>query len=310
MAADKLPRNIKEMIDQLRASTQASLGARQSRLAVEMPVGMEFGVEGQKAKRKGKTKIIGSEDIIRSNRELARLFVGMFEGTGLVPLVLFPSDYEATAAKKMWDAPGLEASVKALVPLISDEAVKVKTTPAAAKAGNGGGFGGGGGGFGGGASKKGKKAKPPPPPLTRVPPKAEVVFAVSPGEAQLGALQEFCEASGMDQLVILLNARLYADAEAPPEACAYFEDGGDGGFETAFTFLTQPLGMSTAKPDGDPIVLWRAYPDEWVFARKPAIGPPRSLLTREGEDGRPRLDELRDAVESEKTGGLFGGMIG
>ena len=34
----------------------------------------------------------------------------------------------------------------------------------------------------------------------------------------------------MDQLVIMLVARLYADAEAPPSACEYFTDGG-GGFQ-------------------------------------------------------------------------------
>ena len=40
-----LPRNLKEMIEQLRAAVQASLTARQSRIAVEMPVGFEYGVD-------------------------------------------------------------------------------------------------------------------------------------------------------------------------------------------------------------------------------------------------------------------------
>ena len=142
-----------------------------------------------------------------------------------------------------------------------------------------------------------------------MPSNAEVVLVVSPGEAQLGELQRFCEDAGMDQLVIMLNARLYADAEAPPSACEYFTDGGVGGFQTAFTFLTQPLGLSSKKPDGDPLVLWRAYPGEWVFARKPAIGPPRTLLNRDGGDGRPSLDELNSAAEKD-AGGLFGGMLG
>ena len=41
--------------------------------------------------------------------ELARIFVGMFEGTGLVPLIRVPK--EAKAAKELWDAPGFEARV-------------------------------------------------------------------------------------------------------------------------------------------------------------------------------------------------------
>ena len=150
MAADApkdLPRNLKEMVDQLRGAVQASLTARNSRVSVEM-IDFEYGLEGQKAKRKGGAKLLGADDIVRSNRELARLFVGMFEGTGLVPLVLFPNAKEAAAAKKMWDAPGLEARVQALVPAGGE-------TSAAAASGadacnekgrsGGGGFGGGGG---------------------------------------------------------------------------------------------------------------------------------------------------------------------
>ena len=104
-----LPRNLKEMVEQLRGSVQNTLGSRLSRVSVEMPVGFEYGVEAQKAKRKGGTKVLTADDVVRSNRELARLFVGMFEGTGLAPLVLFKSAAEAAAAKKLWDAPDLEA---------------------------------------------------------------------------------------------------------------------------------------------------------------------------------------------------------
>ena len=62
-----------------------------------------------------------------------------------------------------------------------------------------------------------------------------------------------------------------------PYTQRYFEDGGSGGFETAYAFVTQPLGVRTAgrnddgarADDGDPLVLWRAFPDGWVLARKP-----------------------------------------
>lgn len=72
-APKELPRNLKEMVDQLRGAVQASLTARNSRVGVEMPVGFEYGLEGQKAKRKGGTKLLSADDIIRSDRELARL---------------------------------------------------------------------------------------------------------------------------------------------------------------------------------------------------------------------------------------------
>ena len=317
-----LPRNLKEMVQQLKEAMQASLSGRQSRLAVEMPLGFEFGVEGQKAKRKGGAKLLTSDDVVRSDRELSRLFVGMFEGTGLIPLILFSSEAEAAAAKRQWDAPGLEARVQALMPPGQAAAPVKVTSPAKAKAASsgGGGFGGGGGGgFGGGAtsSKKGKKgskkkATEGPPPLSKVPPSAEVVIAVAPGEGQLRVLQDFCSESGMDKLVIVLNARLDAagGAEGEPKSddiVEYFEDCGDGGFQTSFAFVTQPLGVgkagsSEAADQGDPLVLYRRYPDEWVFARKPAIGPPKYLLTQDADEGRPSVGELRAAVDGEAQG--------
>ena len=121
----------------------------------------------------------------------------------------------------------------------------------------------------------------------------------------------------MDQLVIVLNARLDSagGAEGEPKsegAKSFFRDAGDGGFETSFAFLTQPLGVASASspaPEGDPLVLYRRFPEEWVFARKPLIGPPRTLLTRDAADGRPSTDELRAAVEKSDEGGLLGGIF-
>ena len=140
-----------------------------------------------------------------------------------------------------------------------------------------------------------------------------------PSEAQLRALREFCEASGMDKLVIVLNARLDAAGGAEGDAktaemVGFFEDGGEGGFETSFAFLTQPLGVNSASEgaasDGDPLVLYRKFPQAWVLARKPAIGPPRTLLERDASEGRPSADDMRAACEQEKGAGLLGGLLG
>ena len=202
MAAPSLPRNLKELMEQLRGSVQGSLSARMSRISVETPIGFEFGVEVEKAKRKGRTKVLSSTDIQRSNRELARIFVGMFEGTGLVPLILFPTVKEANAAKELWAAPGLEARVQALVPISKgggamggDAPSSAQPTTAAALRSSGGGGGFGGGGVGGGKRKGGKRgsgARGASAALSRVPEAAEVVVAVAPGEEQCGALRDFC----------------------------------------------------------------------------------------------------------------------
>ena len=116
----------------------------------------------------------------------------------------------------------------------------------------------------------------------------------------------------MECLVIILNARGVdtpdTAAGVSDESRRYFANGGDGGFETAFTFLTQPLGVGTKakKPDGDPIVLWRKYPDDWVFARKPIVGPPRPLLS--SSSARPPVSELASALEADGAGNLLDGL--
>ena len=51
-----LPRNLKEVLAQLRDSVQASLRDRNSRISVETPIGFEFGVEGERVKRQGKPR--------------------------------------------------------------------------------------------------------------------------------------------------------------------------------------------------------------------------------------------------------------
>ena len=105
-----MPRTTKEMVDSLRASAQAGLQARISRMRVEMPDAFEFGVEGGKKKR---SKIVTADGIVRSDRELARLFVEMFAGTGLRPLVLFPEASHAEQARRKW-ASSTEADIRAL----------------------------------------------------------------------------------------------------------------------------------------------------------------------------------------------------
>ena len=77
-----MPRDIKEVVNQMRASVQSALQARVSRIDVDLPIGAEFGVEQGGETRKRGAKLT-SADVARSDREVARLFVEMFEGTGL-----------------------------------------------------------------------------------------------------------------------------------------------------------------------------------------------------------------------------------
>mmetsp|Transcript_121332 Transcript_121332/g.223317 ORF Transcript_121332/g.223317 Transcript_121332/m.223317 type:complete len:416 (+) Transcript_121332:95-1342(+) len=325
VAAMELPNDRKTMISALTEAVQASLSSRQSRIAVEFPLGFSFGVLGEavdKAKKKEEYKVIKAEDVRRSNRELGRLFVGMFEGTELKPLVLFPSEPELVEAKKLWwDVLAADATVNALVPTATKkEATAEKEKAMIAEKG---GFGGGGG-FSAGGGKKGKgkskkKSGVSSGPMRSIPDSVEVVIAIAPDEEQLRVLKAFSEKSGMDKLVIILNARLDAQGGAeglakPQELVEYFRDGGEGGFTTTFLFSTQPFGVAKAgSPEAktqkdDPVVLYRKYPEDWIFAKKPILGAPKILLKREASEGRPSKDELREVLDNTKEG-LLGNLF-
>ncbi len=305
--AATLPRTTSEMVDQLRGSVQAALQARTSRMVVELPAGFDFGVE---TKQKGEAGLSAE----RSDRELARLFLEMFDGTGIDPVVLFSNGAQVSTCKRRWT----EKHSSRVFALYGDSAAPPSPlSKAKAKRGKGAAAKskGGGGGFG---------APPPPPPeasgLARVPSSAEVTFVVDPRQAQLAALRDFCESNGDERLVVLLNPRaLGGVAAAGDESLSEIADRELAGyfcadrFEPAFVFRT-----TAAQGEGETAVLWRAFPDPYVLARKPKIGPPRELL-REGSmpDGRAIAGALEDDEKSSAgakvmgaLGTVFGGIDG
>ena len=264
-----------------------------------MPPAFEYGVESKKEKKK---LAVTLDEVTRSDRELARLFVGMFEGTGLVPLVLFPTEKEAQIADKKW---GKAHGDWKIASLNLGDAKKPKPAKAGGSKGGKGGKAKGGGGFGAPApAAAGSKTTV----LTRVPGNAEVIFAVSPGPLQLPAVRSFCDSFGMDRLVVLLNPRLAEDG-VDGEMASYFEA---GEFQTVVEYAIDPHKAAAPGPDedadaeGDPVVLWRAFPEEWLLARKPKVGAPRELLSG-GE--RPTAAEMLAAVEGEASPGGAAGFI-
>ena len=297
-APSTLPRNIKEVVAQMKDAVQTALQNRISRIDVELPLGVELGIESEQKRKRG-AKLSG-EAVLQSDRELARVFLGMFEGTGLKPLVLFSEAALVEQANQKW-LPEDGVRVLCLDPAraAGGATVKIKK-PASSK-----GFGGGGAA----AKPKAKaKAKKGPVPLAAVPADAEVVFAVAPGPKQMAALQEFCENSGMDRLVILLNARLQSNVAVPAATRDYFV----GEFTQVYAFVTEPLAERAAEVAGGgggelpPVVLWRAFPGEFVLAKKPAIGAPTELLR---SADRPSDDEMREAIAADSSaGGVIDGL--
>ena len=66
------PISLKQVVTKMTKSTQNALRQRNSRMQVELPPGVDFGVEVAK-------KSEGAKDIKKSNREVARLFGEMFQ---------------------------------------------------------------------------------------------------------------------------------------------------------------------------------------------------------------------------------------
>ena len=72
MANVAYPVTLKQVVSRMTKMTQNALRGRNSRMQVELPPGVDFGVEVAK-------KSEGAKDIKKSNREAARLFGEMFQ---------------------------------------------------------------------------------------------------------------------------------------------------------------------------------------------------------------------------------------
>ncbi|CAM9722742.1 unnamed protein product, partial [Pylaiella littoralis] len=97
-----VPRNIKDTVSSLRVAVQEGLKAQKSRMDVDLPFAARLGVETSDSDDKGKKKYTDA-DVERADRELARLFLEMFDVIGDQVVVAFPTDEEAKKATKAWN---------------------------------------------------------------------------------------------------------------------------------------------------------------------------------------------------------------
>ena len=96
------PTKINQVVSKMTATTQKALQGRKSRIEIELPPGVEFGVEATKGKSKSFTDMSPSDRIKKSNREAARLFTEMFKIIASTTVCMFPTEEEASMARNIW----------------------------------------------------------------------------------------------------------------------------------------------------------------------------------------------------------------
>lgn len=304
-----LPRDVKEAVKSCREATQTALQNRLSRMDIEFPVGTDFGVEAKKKPKGGRRRRQSSQaqddddtdgrgggaptqlTLDRSNRELARLFVEMFQPVGSENIVVSFVDNElADAAKSSWknDA-GASCRVLAMNRRPGGGGAKKKKRKKVLTSARG--FAakleaevGDNTNDGDGENSSSSSGRGP----FQLPPTTEVALFVDPGPKELIVIEKVCETVGMGTLVVLLNARLDKISNFGTEAT---EELFKENFEPVFSLAAAP------QEEAPNCLLYRAYPGDWVLARKPNVGPPKTILSQSDKPTKPECQKSFDELE-------------
>eukprot|EP00586_Coscinodiscus_wailesii_P013784 CAMPEP_0172496422 /NCGR_PEP_ID=MMETSP1066-20121228/87156_1 /TAXON_ID=671091 /ORGANISM="Coscinodiscus wailesii, Strain CCMP2513" /LENGTH=332 /DNA_ID=CAMNT_0013268719 /DNA_START=187 /DNA_END=1185 /DNA_ORIENTATION=- len=274
-----LPRDVKDAVSQCRTAVQNALQKRLSRMDVEFPVGTKFGIETSKKNSKKSSSSsdgVTKDTLDTSDRELARLFVEMFQPVGGQNIaVVFTDDRLADLAKSRWKGEVNSDCVISSMNRRAKKKPKAKSRGFAAKL----------------AAEMGDdpSSSSSSGPFS-LPANCEVALFISPGPKELIAVERICRDVGMGTLVVLLNARLGAvEKFGSEEAKRLFCEE----FEPVFHLGAAPQDVA---PD---CLLFRSFPEEWVMARKPKVGPPKTIGMSEK---RMTREECLVAFESIEVG--------
>ena len=310
-----LPRDVKDAVSKCRAATQEALKNRISRMDVEFPVGTKFGVEKDAVSKKKKSnKLLPNnkkttttttnsnvieggptrEQLDLSDRELARLFVEMFQPVGVENIVVAFTDQRlADQAKRKWKDDTSSSSCRILA--LNRRRMDKKKAMAAAKKNKPKGFAAklaaevdddtaaSGGGGGGGPFQ--------------LPETCEVALFVAPGPKELIVIEKICNQVGMGTLVILLNARLsLLQQQEQQQKVTIF---GTKATEQLFTQDFESIFCLSAAPQEEApnCLLYRAYPNDWILARKPKVGPPKPILQQTTKPTTQQCQHAYDSLE-------------
>jgi len=99
------PVTVKNVVSRMTASCQNALENRVSRLEVELPPAVDWGVEIKRVSGSNMNNQASTGNLERtkkSNREAARMFIEMFSALSSSTVVMFPTEIEAEEARNSW----------------------------------------------------------------------------------------------------------------------------------------------------------------------------------------------------------------
>ena len=287
-----LPRDVKEAVSKCRAAVQDALKARLSRMDIEMPVGTKFGVE-RTPKKKGRVVSDDKDsghptlDLLQaSDRELARLFVEMFQplGGNHISVVFNDADLADVAKAKWQGDPSASSRILSMNRRRTKKAESMKNKKKSM-------------GF---ASKLAAEVEDKGigenSAAFKLPDGTEVALFVAPGPKELIVIDKICTDVGMGTLVVLLNARL-----------SRIENFGTEKAKSLFLEEFEPVFHLRAAPQQDApgCLLHRSYPSDWLLGRKPKVGPAKVLLSQKT---CPTIEQCREAYQNTEVSDLEKGV--
>lgn len=130
----------------------------------------------------------------------------------------------------------------------------------------------------------------------KLPEGCQVALFIAPTVKDLIAITRVCDEVGMGTLVVLLNARLeLIDSFGSEETKRLFMEE----FEKVFLLSVAPQRSAPG------CLLYRAFPNEWIVARKPKIGRPKPIGTF---SSAPSEEQCANAFQSMELGDLEKGF--
>lgn len=270
------PITIKSVVSKLTQSCQKALEDKCSRMEIELPPAVDWGIEMKKptaatspisSSSSSRPATGGLERTKKSNREAARLFVEMFSALQSTTCVLFPTELEATEVRSN---PAWRTFKGAC---LSMEAGKDKA------------------GYGKLRSRRFSAEEQEAVLMgtdgVYIPDGVEVLIVAGPRAKDLKHIQRASERLGDGVCIIVLNGRIDAVKAASRKTQAQESEGSEGKEEGKLdwfdeTFVNVFHYAPPATPLARELLLYHEYKGEWTVSERKAAAQEPSLLDKIG----------------------------